>query len=271
VTEAARGTAIRWDPAQYVRYADERGRPFAELITRVRVADPHRVVDLGCGPGTLTRTLAERWPDAHVTGVDSSADMIEAAAPLTVPGRVDFVRADLRDWRPAGPVDVVVANAVLQWVPGHRDLLAGIAGWLAPGGAFAFQVPDNFDEPSHTIVRDLRRSPRWRERLGNGADRGIGVERPEVYLGAIADTGLEPDVWQATYLHLLTGDDAVLEWIKGTALRPVLDRLCDDAAATQEFLAESATALRAAYPKGPYGTLFPFRRTFAVGHRAPSA
>lgn len=262
---------ISWDPTQYVRYADERGRPFAELVGRVRVDAPRQVVDIGCGPGSLTRTLAERWPQAQVTGVDSSPNMIEAAAPHALAGRLDFVCADLREWRPAAPVDVVVANAVLQWVPGHLELLAEIAGWLAPRGAIAFQVPDNFDEPSHTIVRTIRTSAKWRDRLGDGADRRIGVERPETYLTALAGAGLEPDVWQTTYLHVLSGDDAVLEWIKGTALRPVLDLLAHDYAATEEFLAECGAELRAAYPRGPYGTVFPFRRTFAVGHRHPQA
>jgi trans-aconitate 2-methyltransferase len=257
---------MRWDPAQYVRYADERSRPFVELIARVRVEAPRRVVDIGCGPGTLTRTLADRWPDALVTGVDSSADMIEAASPLAVPGWLEFVRADLREWHPDSPVDVVVANAVLQWVPGHRDLIADLAGWLRPGGAMAFQVPDNFDGPSHTIVRDLRLSPRWRDRLGTDADRGAGVERPQTYFNVLADAGLEADVWQTTYLHVLRGDDAVLEWIKGTALRPVLNALADDETSTQAFLDECGAELRAAYPQTPHGTLFPFRRTFAVGH-----
>jgi trans-aconitate 2-methyltransferase len=259
-------STMRWDPTQYGRYADERGRPFIELIARVEVDDPQRVVDVGCGPGSLTRTLSERWPNAHVTGVDSSADMIEAAAPLTEAGRLEIVRADLRDWRPTEPVDVVVANAVLQWVPGHLDLLSSLAAWLGPAGALAFQVPDNFDEPSHTIIRDLRGSARWRDRLGADADRSIGVERPETYLDALTEAGLHPDVWQTTYLHMLRGADAVLEWIKGTALRPVLDLLADDVAAAQEFLDECGAALRVAYPEGQYGTRFPFRRTFAVGH-----
>jgi trans-aconitate 2-methyltransferase len=260
--------AYRWDPAQYDRYSDERGRPFVDLVSRVRLpAPPDRVVDVGCGPGSLTRSLADRWPDATVTGVDSSADMIAAAEPLAIPGRLEFVRADLRDWRPAAPVDLVVANAVLQWVPGHLGLIADLAGWLAPGGALAFQVPDNFDQPSHTIIRDLRQSPTWRDRLGADADRTIGVERPAAYLSTLVEAGLEPDVWQSEYFHVLTGEDAVLEWIKGTALRPVLDALAGDETATASFLAECAERLRAAYPSEAYGTVFPFRRTFAVGHR----
>jgi trans-aconitate 2-methyltransferase len=258
--------SYRWDPAQYGRYADERGRPFAKLVARIEVEAPDRVVDLGCGPGSLTRTLADRWPRARITGVDSSPDMIDAAAAYAMAGRVEFHHADVRDWRPDGPVDVVVSNALLQWVPGHLDLITDIAGWLAPGGAFAFQVPDNFRDPSHTVIRELRLSEKWRDRLGDGADRTVAVEAPEAYLTTLGAAGLVPDVWQTTYLHLLPGDDAALEWIKGTALRPVLDALAGDDAAKQEFLGECRARLDAAYPRGPHGTLFPFRRTFAVGH-----
>lgn len=257
---------MRWDPAVYNRYADERGRPFVELLTRVRVESATAVVDLGCGPGNLTALLAERWPEADVVGVDSSPDMV-AAAGEHAGERLRFVEGDLATWRPETPVDVVVANAALHWVPGHVGLLAGFAGWLRPGGALAFQVPDNFTEPSHVLLHDLRISPRWCDRLAEGADRTAGVERPERYLRALVDAGLEPDVWQTDYLHVLAGDDAVLDWVRGTALRPVLSVL--DEAEREEFVASYAEALRAAYPKHEFGTVFPFRRTFAVGTRRP--
>jgi trans-aconitate 2-methyltransferase len=262
--------AVRWDPKQYVRYADERGRPFGELLARVDAAradapGPAYVVDLGCGPGPLTRDLADRWPAAAVVGVDNSADMVAAAEQYAVPGRLSFVEADLSTWRPGRPVDVVIANAALHWVPDHLALLADIAEWLAPGGVFAFQVPDNFTEPSHTLLRDLRLSERWKHLVGAGADRSAGVERPAAYLDALADAGLEPDVWQTTYLHVFHGPDPVLEWVKGTALRPVLSTLADPQD-REAFLADYAAALRAAYPQNRRGeTWFPFRRTFAVG------
>jgi trans-aconitate 2-methyltransferase len=261
VTEAA---TPRWDPAQYDRYAAERGRPFVDLTARIDVESPSYVVDLGCGPGSLTATLSDRWPAARVVGLDSSADMVAAAEPLQRRGRLEFRQADVAAYRPDEPVDVVTANAVFQWVPDHLDLIADIASWLAPGGVLAFQVPDNFSDPSHVLLRDLRLSPAWRDRVGHGADRELAVERPERYLEALAAAGLVPDVWQTTYLHLLPGPDPVLEWMKGTALRPVLSTLAGDEAATAEFLAELATMLAAAYPPGPAGTVFPFRRTFAV-------
>lgn len=265
---AAGPAGYRWDPAQYERFARERARPFHDLLARVELTAPDQVVDLGCGPGALTRTLADRWPHARVLGMDSSPAMIEAAEPLAVAGRLQFVLADIATWRPGGPVDVVVANALLHWVPGHLALLGEIAGWLAPGGVLAFQVPDNFADPSHTVISDLRNSVRWRDRLGGDAPAAVAA--PAAYLDRLTSLGLDADVWQTTYLHLLPAGGAaspVLEWIKGTALRPVLDRLAADPAAAADFLAECGEALASAYPAGPHGTVFPFRRTFAVASR----
>ncbi|MBO0774366.1 MAG: methyltransferase domain-containing protein, partial [Actinobacteria bacterium] len=149
-----------WDPGQYQRFADQRSRPFFELVARVGAADPGYVADLGCGPGNLTAALAERWPGAEITGVDNSPEMIEAAAAeaAVAPGRLSFVLADVRDWQPPRPPDVLVSNAVLQWVPGHLDVLTRWAGMLRPGGWLAFQVPGNFDQPSHAILRELAES-----------------------------------------------------------------------------------------------------------------
>jgi trans-aconitate 2-methyltransferase len=263
--------SVRWDPEQYQRFGDERGRPFLELLARIDAArgtaeGPSYVVDLGCGPGPLTRLLADRWPTATVCGVDSSAEMIESAQEHAIDGRLSFAVGDIATWQADRPVDVLVANAALHWVPDHLALFPRIAGALAPGGVFAFQVPDNFTEPSHTLLLDLRTSPRWRDRLGEGADRTAGVERPERYLEALVAAGLDADVWQTSYLHVLPGENAVLEWVKGTALRPVLSLL--DGSDRDEFETEYGAALRAVYPRQPFGTVFPFRRTFAVARRA---
>src|SRR4051812_45688483 len=143
----------RWDPERYLTYADERGRPFVELVGRIGATAPSEVVDLGCGPGNLTGLLAERWPEAHVVGLDSSPEMIAKAQALGQP--VDYAVADLRDWRTSAPVDVLVSNATLQWVPGHLELLPALVDAVAADGWFAFQVPGNFDEPSHAIRAEL--------------------------------------------------------------------------------------------------------------------
>ena len=197
--------AHTWDPDRYLTYADERGRPFVELVGRIDAAAPRTVVDLGCGPGNLTRLLAERWPGARVAGLDSSPEMIAAAR--AADERIAFDVADLREWRPDEPVDVLVSNATLQWVPGHLDLLPALVERVRPGGWLAFQVPGNFDEPSHTIRRDLAAEEKYAAHT-----RDVAVPSshdPVVYLDALASLGCTVDAWETTYLHVLTGDDPV--------------------------------------------------------------
>src|SRR6266576_102227 len=173
-----------WDPGQYQRFAGERGRPFSDLLTRVRASDPGYVLDLGCGPGNLTAALSERWPGADVVGLDNSPEMIGAAQAEAGP-RLSFALADLREWRPARPVDVLVSNAVLQWVPGHLDLVRSWPGLLAPGGWLAIQLPGNYDQPSHAILLDLVRSERWRPLLA-GVQLNRQAHDPAEYLDLLA-------------------------------------------------------------------------------------
>jgi trans-aconitate 2-methyltransferase len=272
-----------WDPALYLRYGGERSRPFFDLLARVGAELPSYVVDMGCGPGQLTAMLAERWPSATVCGVDNSPQMIEAAQRLVpsqavrakvsagsgpvltshAPG-LSFMLDDIRHWKPQHLPDVIISNAVLQWVPDHRELIAGWVDQLADGGWLAFQVPGNFDQPSHAILRELAASARWRPLL-----RDVELNRqtadPADYAELLARAGCEVDAWETTYLHILPGKDPVLEWYKGTGLRPVLAVLDADQAA--DFLAEYGEQLRAAYPPASFGTMLPFRRVFAVAQR----
>jgi trans-aconitate 2-methyltransferase len=257
--------SVSWDPGIYLRHADDRGRPFHDLLARVGASEPATVVDLGCGPGGLTRVLADRWPAAYVLGVDSSAQMIERAVERAVPGRLEFVLGDVQEWAPEAPLDVIFSNATLQWVPGHADLMTRWVESLAPGGWLAVQMPSNFDAPSHALMRELAESPRWRDQLAGRLRHGDAVEEPATYLDALAGAGCAVDVWQTTYLHVLPGDDAVLDWVTGTGLRPVLDALSPAGAA--EFVETYRRELRVAYPRQAYGTVFPFRRTFVVAQR----
>ncbi|RZU34289.1 trans-aconitate 2-methyltransferase [Blastococcus saxobsidens] len=253
-----------WHPGTYLRYAGERARPFVELLARVDAPSPHTVVDLGCGEGSLTASLAQRWPAARVTGVDSSPEMLAAAS--VVPGRVGFELGDVREWAPAEPVDVVVSNAVLHWVPDHPQLLTRWAAAVPPGGWLAVQVPGNFRAPTHALLAELCRSPGWADRLAGAAPRPDTVLEPAGYADVLTGAGLVPDVWETTYLHVLQGEDPVLGWVRSTALRPVLG-LLDDADA-RRFTEAYAAALRTAYPRRADGTtVLPFRRVFAVGHR----
>jgi trans-aconitate 2-methyltransferase len=254
-----------WDAGQYLRFGGERSRPFFDLIARVGAADPGYVADLGCGPGNLTAVLAQRWPNATVVGVDNSSEMIATATRDVPPdlANLAFQIGDVRDWRPARPVDVLVCNAVLQWVPDHQQLLLNWADLLAPGGWLAFQLPGNFDQPSHAIVRELAQSPRWRGLLAD-AQLNRQAEDPADYLELLARPGFEVDAWETSYLHVLPGRDPVLEWTKGTTLRPVLAVLDPEQAAA--FVGEYAERLGQVYKPHSFGTIFPFRRVFTVVH-----
>ncbi|MEU5521246.1 trans-aconitate 2-methyltransferase [Streptomyces sp. NPDC047860] len=256
-----------WDPAQYLRHADHRTRPFTDLLARIPELpeDPPRIADLGCGAGNVTAILAERWPAAQITGYDNSPEMLDKAR--ADHGGLRFAHADVRTWTPDGPHDLIVSNATLHWVPGHADRFPEWIAGLAPGGTFAFQVPGNFDAPSHALMRELAGSARWRDRLSGVLRHDDAVLRPEAYLERLTALGCVTDAWETTYVHLLQGEDPVLDWVKGTGLRPVLTALADDPEARDAFVAEYRTALRSAYPAGPHGTPFPFRRVFAVASK----
>jgi trans-aconitate 2-methyltransferase len=258
-----------WDAQQYLRFGGERSRPFFDLVARIGATAPGYVADLGCGPGNLTQVLAHRWPDAEVVGVDNSAEMIAAAKSVSEAGRPRFAIADVRDWQPEHGPDVLVCNAVLQWVPDHHDLLLGWADLLEPGGWLAFQLPGNFDQPSHAIVREMAESARWRTLLA-GAELNRQAGDPEEYAELLARPGYDVDAWETSYVHILGNSGAgagnpVLEWTKGTTLRPVLAALDEEQAAA--FLREYGERVRQAYSPRPFGTLFPFRRVFTVVHR----
>jgi len=270
---AARSADSAWDPRQYAVFAGHRGRPFADLLARVDADDPALVVDLGCGPGELTLGLAHRWPGARIIGVDSSPEMLERARALDADGRVEWVEASAEDWDPAGSggsVDVLVTNATLQWVPSHLRLIPSWLESLAPGGTFAMQVPANFDAPSHRLMREVAaRHPRADD-LRPGLDRAQAVARPETYAALLLDRVADVDVWQTTYQHVLTAEHdsphPVLEWVRGTGLRPVLGVLDGDE--RDAFVTDYERELETAYPRRAFGVLFPFTRTFAVA-RAP--
>ncbi|MFJ3955052.1 trans-aconitate 2-methyltransferase [Streptomyces libani] len=267
--------APTWDPQQYLRHSGHRTRPFHDLLNRIpdlpRQDRTARIADLGCGPGNVTAQLTTRWPDAHITGFDNSPDMLKEAethaGPTPGGGHLDFAPADAADWTPEETYDLIVSNAALQWVPNHPESFARWIDALAPGGTFAFQVPGNFTSPSHALLGELCDTPQWRERLNTHGRRFIHILEPAAYLERLTDLGCAADVWETTYVQLLEGDDPVLDWVKGTALRPVLTALENDPAAREAFLAEYRDALRKAYPTGRHGTVFPFRRIFAVAQK----
>jgi trans-aconitate 2-methyltransferase len=251
-----------WDAGQYLKYSEERSRPFLDLLARVRTEPADFIADLGCGPGNLTCILVERWPGARVVGVDNSPAMLEQARPLTVPGRLGFVQADLTSWTPDKPVDLIVSNAALQWVPDHGGLLSRLAGMLLPGGTLAIQMPYHFQQPAHLIIEETKADPRWSAVL-----QGVGLHQKSVqpllwYVERLHDLGLAVDAWETTYIHVLTGENPVLEWYKGTALRPLLNAL--EPQTQISFLQELGSRFKAAYPEKGNVTLLPFPRLFLV-------
>ncbi|WP_104161131.1 trans-aconitate 2-methyltransferase [Arthrobacter sp. ZGTC212] len=257
---------MKWDPRKYTQFSSHRDRPFFDLTARIQADAPRRVVDLGCGPGTLTAALAARWPDARVTGVDSSAEMVEQAGALEgAPANLEFVRGGIEEWEPQPGTDVVVSNAALQWVPGHQDLMRRWAKQLDAGAWLAVQVPGNFGAPSHSLMRELAASAAWSDKLDGVLRHADAVDEPEDYLGLLTEAGFDADVWETSYSQVLQGEDPVLEWVRGTALRPVIAAL--DPEDFGRFEAEYAALLREAYPQHAWGTVFPFRRIFMVGRK----
>jgi trans-aconitate 2-methyltransferase len=258
-----------WSPSAYLQYTDERSRPFAELLARVR-ATPSSIVDLGCGPGHLTSLLRERWPGADVVGIDASPAMIERARATSPTER--YALGDVRDYArghgPVGGADLVISNATFQWVPGHRELLPRIAATAAQ--TFAFSVPGNHDAPSHALMREVAGRDPFAEVLGPLERRATAS--PAEYLDDLAGPGWEIDAWETTYVHVLAGDDPVLRWVSATGAQPVLHALDaadrrDGTALRSRFDAEYGAELRAAYPRRAYGTPLEFRRVFVVATR----
>lgn len=257
---------MKWDPAKYEEFGGYRDRPFFDLTSRIRAGSPLQVTDLGCGPGNLTATLAARWPGAAVTGLDSSAEMLAKAGGLAAGAdNLSFRQSDIGDWMPAPDTDVVVTNAALQWVPNHLELLPHWLEALRPGAWFALQVPGNFNAPSHALMRSLAESDDWSGRLAGVLRHSDAAAGPTEYLQLMLDAGCDADAWETTYLQVLPGTDPVLEWLRGTGLRPVLAAL--GPADAERFEAEYARQLRVAYPPGDHGTVFPFRRVFAVARK----
>lgn len=255
---------MTWDPTQYLAFSDHRLRPALDLLSRIPTISPQTVYDLGCGPGTVTRVMRKRWPEAIIVGIDGSKEML-ARAEREAPGN-EWQLADMADWVPRQRADVIYSNAALHWLDRHDELLPRLMGFLSPGGVLAVQMPRNHRAPSHTSMAVSIAAGPWAERLGKV--RSIReVHDPAIYYDILRPHAKGLDIWECEYLQILEGDNPVVEWTKGTALKPYLDALAEDE--RQAFLADYGTRIRAAYPPRKDGrTLFPFRRIFIVATKS---
>ncbi len=261
---------MSWDPAQYLKFADERLRPAVDLIARISVATPGAIVDLGCGAGNVTALLAKRWPQARIVGVDRSAPMLAAARAATAgSAQQEWVEADLASWTPEAPADLVFSNAALHWQDDHASLFPRIFGWVAPGGVLAVQMPDQVAAPSHVALAAVVASARWRDRL-RSVVRPAPVLATAAYFQLLAAMAQNVDAWASEYLHVLPasrdGVHPVVAWTMGTTLTPILAAL--DADAQRAFVGDYSARVAAAYPLlGDGRVLFAFRRVFVVASR----
>jgi trans-aconitate 2-methyltransferase len=251
---------MTWSAAQYVKFEEERTRPVRDLVARLPVSGVRRAADIGCGPGNSTEVLRARYPDADIVGIDSSPDMI-AAARKRLPD-IALQVADVVDWSGAG-FDVILANAVIQWIPDHENLLPTLIARLAPGGALAVQTPDNLDEPSHRLMREIAADGPWAAKLADAAKARAARRDPDWYFRLLRRHASRVEIWRTTYFHPLEGPHAIVEWVKGTGLRPFVDPL--DASERQGYLAAYEAAIAEAYPPEADGVvLLPFPRLFFV-------
>ena len=254
-----------WDPAQYLKFSQPRLRPALELLARIQLDAPAVVYDLGCGTGAMTSIMAERWPDAVVTGVDDSADMLKRAAGTA--SNLRWLRQDIATWTAPAAADLIYSNAALHWLPDHELLLRRLTGCLAPGGVLAVQMPRNFSAPSHVAIAEAAREGPWRARLEPLLHESP-VAEPRWYLDLLSSLCARVDLWQTEYFQILSGDNPVKEWTKGTWLQPLLAALAEPERA--DFEAAYARRVARAYPPRADGTtVLPFLRLFFIASRAP--
>ncbi|HSM85761.1 MAG TPA: methyltransferase domain-containing protein [Candidatus Limnocylindrales bacterium] len=253
-----------WWPELYLKFSDQRGRPAADLIAQVRLENPARVIDLGCGTGSSTEQVHRRWPLADITGLDSSEEML-AQAQKAHPDW-NWVRSYIERWQPEAPYDLVFSNAAFHWVPDHGILFPRLFSGVAPGGALAVQMPNNFDSPVHQAMKKVAADPRWRGALNGGSQR-YGIEPAAFYYDLLRKSAGQLDIWETEYLQVMNGPMAILDWIRGTGMRFYLERLpYDDQRRTFEDLcmAEFETLYR---PNDQGKVLFPFKRMFMIAYR----
>lgn len=255
-----------WDPNLYLKYANERARPAMDLIAQIQLEAPARIVDLGCGPGNSTEMLRRRWSKAEITGVDNSPEMLKQAKEKHPDWK--WVLSDIESWEPEPALDLIFSNAAFHWVAGHATLFRSLMGGVAPGGALAAQMPDNFHSAAHRVMQDVAANgdPRWSKALTDAAGT-FTVQKPAFYYDVLRKIASRVDIWETEYQHVMDGPKAIFDWIRSTGMRPYLERLHDEEL-RQLFEQMCLEGFQEAYPPDDQGkVLFPFRRIFIVAYR----
>jgi trans-aconitate 2-methyltransferase len=252
-----------WDPQLYLQFASERTQPAVDLIARIRLAQPARVIDIGCGPGNSTAMLRQRWGDAAIMGLDSSPEMLAAAA-QAYPSE-QWLLADAAAWQADLPFDLVFSNAALQWVPDHENLFPHLMAQVAPGGALAIQMPAHYESPLHRVVLEVAQAGDWRHRMDRPR-QALTHQSPEFYYRALRPYVKQIDIWETEYYHIVDSPQDIVTWFRATGLRPFLEALESDTQ-RHDFEQQVLDGYTQAYPSQPDGrVLFPFRRLFMVAY-----
>jgi len=250
-----------WSAEQYLKFEDERTRPSRDLLAQIRLASPRKIVDIGCGPGNSTELLVRRWPDATVIGIDTSADMLRQARER-LPNQT-FIETNVAHWVPPAGTDLLFANAIFQWVPDHLKQLQRLLGKLPPDGVLAVQLPDSLDEPAHLLMREVARQGPWAKQLSEKARVRDTLPTAGGYYDALSPLCTRLDIWHTIYNHVLDDAASVVEWVKGTGLRPFLELL--ETPERKQFLAEYTARIAATYlPQADGKVLFRFPRIFIM-------
>ena len=253
-----------WNAEQYLKFADERGRPSLDLVARIAVSRPERIIDLGCGPGNSTAVLRRQWPQAEITGLDNSEDMIAAARESHPEGI--WILADAATWTAEVPFDIVYSNAALQWLPDHESLFPHLFSWVAPGGALAVQIPAHFNSVLHKEIVEVAKNAEWLHLM----DAPLNVmtkKPPSFYYNLLQPLAARLEIWETEYYHVMESPRAIIEWFRGTGLRPYLEAL-ESEGQRQRFVDMLLERYRRSYPRQNDGRiLFPFRRLFIIAYR----
>ncbi len=252
-----------WNPSLYMKFGSERTQPSIDLVSRIDISDPEHIIDIGCGPGNSTAILRQRWPNARITGLDNSPEMIDAAQ-QGYPAQ-EWILADAVKWQPPAPYRIVFSNAALQWMPDHARLIPHLFGMVAKGGALAFQIPARLYSPLHQNLLEVADEAEWAQRMA-GPKNGFLMERPAFYYDLLAGAASKVDLWETEYYHIMENYGAIISWASGTALRPFLDAL-DTEEQRQRFTQLLTARVERSYLVQRDGkVLFPFRRLFMVAY-----